>query len=38
VTFVPAQIGKIKSDEGAEASLYVGKEEIQPIEPLAALS
>jgi hypothetical protein len=36
VTFVPAQIGKIKSDEGAEPSLDVGKEEIQPIEPLPA--
>src|SRR6516165_2420940 len=37
VTFVPAQIRKIKSDERAEASLNVGKEEIQPIEPLPAL-
>jgi len=37
LTFVPAQISQIKSDESAKPGLNIGKKEIQPVEALAAL-
>ncbi len=37
VALRPAQMGQIERNEGAEAGLHVGKEEIHPVEAVAAL-